>query len=159
MNPLEHEYLNASISRAHQEAVEREAQRQRELDAAQKLAESEKQRAEEQSRSARQLKERARYLTGAFIIALIMAFTALFFGSQARQTAVTAQNDRRLATARELAAAALNNLNVDPERSILLALQSAATTRDADGTVLPESVEALHNSILASPKTDCLDRG
>ena len=151
MNPLEHEYLNASTSWAHQEAVERESQRQRELDAAQKLARSEKQRAEEQSRSARQLKERARYLTGAFIIALIMAFTALFFGSQARQTAVTAQNDRRLATARELAAAALNNLNVDPERSILLALRSAATTRETDRTVLPESVEALHNSILASP--------
>jgi WD40 repeat protein len=151
MNLLEREFLEASIAFAHQEAAEREAQRQRELETAQKLAQSEKQRAEDQAQSAAQLNKRARYLTGAFIIALLMAFTALYFGSQARQTAVTAQNDRRIATSRELAAASLNNLSVDPERSLLLALQSVATTRDVDGTVLPESVEALHNSIVASP--------
>jgi WD40 repeat protein len=151
MNQLEREFLNASISWAQREAAEREAQRQRELEAAQKLAESENQRAEEQAQSAAQLNKRARYLTGAFIIALIMAFTALFFGSQARQTAVTAQNERRLATARELALASINNLDVDPERSLLLALQSAATTRSVDGTVLPETVEALHYSIVSSP--------
>lgn len=151
MNKLEHEFLGASMSKAQQEAVEREAQRQRELEAAQKLAESEKHRAEEQTSFAKQLSKRAMYLTGAFIVALIMALTALYFGSRARETAVTAQNERRLATSRELAAAALNNLSVDPERSILLALQSAETTKSVDGTVLPETVEALHHSIVASP--------
>src|SRR5688572_25162967 len=103
-----------------------------------------------------QMSKRARYLTGAFIVALLMAFTALFFGSQARQTAVTAQNERRIATARELALASINNLDVDPERSLLLALQSAATTREVDGTILPESVEALHHSIVASPIRETL---
>ena len=151
MNELEREFLAASITLSQREAAEREEQRQRELEAAQKLAESEKQRAEEQTQSAIQLNKRARYLTGAFIIALIMAFTALFFGARARETAVTAQNDQRLATSRELAAASLNNIPIDPERSILLALQSISTTRDADGTVLPESIEALHRSIVASP--------
>ncbi|RPJ21855.1 MAG: hypothetical protein EHM33_25040, partial [Chloroflexi bacterium] len=158
MNALEHEFLDASVSWAQREAAEREAQQQRELEAAQKLVESEKQRAEEQSQAAQQLNKRARYLTGAFIITLIMAFTALFFGSQARRTAVTAEKDRRIATSRELAAAALNNLNVDPERSILLALQSASTTRSVDGTVLPESLEALHRSIVASPVRMSLTR-
>jgi WD40 repeat protein len=151
MNQLEQEFLDASIAWSQRESAEREAQRQRELEAAQRLAESEKQRAEEQAQSAAQLNKRARYLTGAFIIALIMAFTALFFGSQARRTAITAQNDKRIATSRELAAASLNNLDVDPERSILLALQSVSTTRSADGTVLPESLEALHRSIVSSP--------
>jgi len=151
MNQIECEFLDASVAWSQQEAVEREAQRQRELEAAQRLAESEKQRAEEQSNFASQMSKRARYLTGAFIVALLMAFTALYFGSQARKTAITAQNDRRIATARELAAASLNNLSVDPERSILLALRSVSTTREVDGTVLPESVEALHNSIVASP--------
>jgi hypothetical protein len=151
MNQLEQEFLDASISGSQREATEREAQRQRELEAAQRLAESEKHRAEEQAQSAAQLNKRARYLTGAFIIALIMAFTALFFGSQARRTAITAQNDKRIATSRELAAAALNNLDVDPERSILLALQSVSTTRAADGTILPESLEALHRAIVSSP--------
>jgi WD40 repeat protein/transcriptional regulator with XRE-family HTH domain len=151
MNQLEHDFLNASILQTQQEAAEREAQRQRELEAAQRLAESERQRAEEQTGFARQLSKRAMYLTGAFIIALIMAFTALYFGSQARETAITAQNDRRLATARELAAAALNNLSIDPERSILLSLKSVDTTRRVGGTVLPESLEALHRSIVSSP--------
>jgi WD40 repeat protein/transcriptional regulator with XRE-family HTH domain len=151
MNLLEREFLDASTAGSQREAAEREVQRQRELEAAQKLAQSENQRAEQQTSFARQMSKRAKYLTGAFIIALLMAFTALYFGSRARETAITAQNERRLATARELAAAALNNLNVDPERSLLLALQSVATTREADGTVLPESVEALHNSIVSSP--------
>ncbi len=151
MNEIEFEFLEASVSGAQREAAEREAQRQRELEAAQKLVESENQRAEEQTSFAGQMTRRARYLTGAFVIALLMAFIALYFGSQARETAVTAQHERRLATARELALASINNLDVDPERSILLALQSVATTRDVDGTVLPESVEALHNSIVASP--------
>ncbi len=151
LNQLEREFLEDSLFWAQQEAAEREAQRQRELEAAQKLAESEKQRAEEQTSFAAQMSKRAMYLTGAFIVALIMAFTALYFGSQARETAITAQNDRRLATARELAAAALNNLEADPERSILLALRSAETTRTVHGSILPETVEALHHSIVASP--------
>jgi WD40 repeat protein/transcriptional regulator with XRE-family HTH domain len=151
MNELERDFLQASLAQLQQEEAEREAQRQRELEAARKLAESEKQRAEEQTRFADQMSKRAVYLMGAFIIALLMAFTALYFGSQARQTALTAQNDRRIATARELAAASLNNLDADPERSILLALQSVSTTRAVDGTVLPESLEALHRAIITSP--------
>ena len=157
MNELEREFLEKSTSWSEQEAIEREAQRQRELEAAQKLAKSEKQRAEEQTGFAKQLGKRAMYLAGAFIVALLMAFTALYFGSQARQTAITAQNDKRVATSRELAAASLNNLSVDPERSILLALQSVSTTRSVDGTVLPESLEALHRSVVSSPIRMTLD--
>ena len=150
MNELEREFLDASNKWSEHEAAEREAQLQRELDAAQKLAKSEKQRAEEQTGFAKQLSKRAIYLTGAFIVALLMAFTALYFGAQARQTATTAQNDRRVATSRELAAASLNNLNVDPERSIQLALHSVSTTRSVDGIVLPKSLDALHRSIVTS---------
>jgi WD40 repeat protein/transcriptional regulator with XRE-family HTH domain len=151
MNELELAFLNESIIWAEKEIMEREAQRKRELEAAQKLAASEKQRAEEQTSFASQMSKRARYLTGAFIIALLMVFIALYFGSRAREIAVTAENERRIATARELALASINNLDIDPERSLLLALQSATTTRQVDGMVLPESVEALHYSIVSSP--------
>ncbi|MBF8283025.1 MAG: hypothetical protein HW378_1940 [Anaerolineales bacterium] len=144
LNRLEREFLEASQALVEQEAAEREAQRQRELEAAQRLAET-------QMRAAEQLRRRALTLAAAFILALAMAGAALFFGEQARQTAVTAQTDRRIASARELAAAALNNLPVDPERSILLALQAVSTTRAVDGTVLPEAEGALHSSIVASP--------
>ncbi len=151
LNDLERSFLSASQGLAQQVEAEREAQRQQQLEAAQKLAESERQRAEEQAQSARQLRRRARYLTSAFCVALVMALTAVFFGAQARQTTITAQYQQRLATARELAAAALNNLTIDPERSILLALQSVTTTRAVDGSVLPEAEEALHQAIVASP--------
>ena len=45
-----------------------------------------------------------------------------------------ARDDARLATARQLAASAQANLAVDPERSILLAIEAAETTRRHDGS-------------------------
>ena len=56
----------------------------------------------------------------------------------------------RLATARQLAASAEANLDVDPERSILLAIEAAETTRRHDGTVLPEAEQALHDALATS---------
>ena len=151
MNELEREFLNASIALHEREAAEREAQRQRELEAAQKLAEAEKQRAEmesqraeEQIRTSGQLRKRALYLAGAFTVALIMALTAVFFGSRARQAAVTAQTQKQIATSREFAAASINNLEVDPERSILLALEALNTSHTI------EAEEALHRAIQTS---------
>jgi WD40 repeat protein len=52
----------------------------------------------------------------------------------------------RLASARELAAAATANLDVDPELSILLALEAIETASD-DEVPLKEAVEALHEGI------------
>jgi WD40 repeat protein/transcriptional regulator with XRE-family HTH domain len=144
LSSLEETFLEASKEQARQEEIEREVQRQRELEAAQALAET-------QQRAASQLRKRAYYLTGAFILSLVMFGLALFQGNRARQIADTAQTERLIATSRELAAASLNNLDVDPERSILLAMQSISTTRAVDGSVLPESLEALHRSIVSSP--------
>jgi WD40 repeat protein/DNA-binding SARP family transcriptional activator len=61
-----------------------------------------------------------------------------------------ARDDARLATARQLAAAAEANLGVDPERSILLAIKAAETTRRHDGTMLREAEQALHDALAAS---------
>jgi WD40 repeat protein len=68
--------------------------------------------------------------------------------SRAQEEASRAEREGRLATARELAAAATANLTVDPERSLLLALQALETTRQ-DATVLPEAVQTLHDAIAA----------
>lgn len=147
MNALEREFLEGSGEASEREAAEREAQRQRELETARKLAEVESQRAEEQARAVAQLRKRAFYLAGAFVIALVMVFTALFFGARARQSAIVAQNQGHIAFSRELAAEAVNNLDVDPERSLLLALQAADETRTNDDGVLPEVVSALHQGL------------
>jgi WD40 repeat protein len=61
-----------------------------------------------------------------------------------------AKDDARVATARQLAASAEANLNVDPERSILLGIQAAETTRRHDGSILPEAEQALHDALATS---------
>jgi WD40 repeat protein/DNA-binding SARP family transcriptional activator len=55
-----------------------------------------------------------------------------------------------VANARQLAAAAVANLDVDPERSLLLALEAVDSTRAADGSVIREAEEALHQAVRAS---------
>ena len=172
MNVLEHEFLNASMEQSERAAAEREAQHQRELEAATKLLDSERQRTEEQIQSANRLRVRNRVIITVGIIALVLAVLASAFGWQSNQNAsaaetnlsiaqanvVTAETERqraeketRLAHAREWAVAALNNLNVDPERSILLALEAVNVTYRADNKlVLPEAEEALHKAVLAS---------
>jgi WD40 repeat protein len=117
MNVLESSFLEASRSLAESETAEREAQRQRELDAARQLAETERGRAEEQLLSTHRLRQRAMLLSFALFFAGALAVIAFLFGQRALQAG-------RLATSRELAAAAVNNLQVDLERSVLLALQA-----------------------------------
>jgi WD40 repeat protein len=144
LNQGERAFLDASREQAERAAAEREAQRQRELEAAQKLAEAEVRRADEQSQAAALLRTRALYLAGALVVALILAGTALFFGVQARGSALAAQQASQRATSRELAAAAIGNLAVDPERSILLALQAISIAHTT------EAEDALHRAVVDS---------
>lgn len=151
LNRLEREFLQASREQSDREAAEREAQRHRELESAHKLAEAEKRRAEDQGLAARKLRHRAWYLSGALVLSLGMAAVALLLGTQARQAALMAEaqrdqatRERQLATSRELAAAAIASLNLDPERSILLALQALS----AGNTY--EAANALHQAMPAS---------
>jgi WD40 repeat protein/DNA-binding XRE family transcriptional regulator len=134
MNLLEGSFLDSSQALAEQESAEREAQRQRELETARKLAENERARAEEQTRSNRRLKQRAVYLTIAVAIVGVLALVASVLGQRASQA-------ERLAFSRELASASVNNLQVDPERSALLALQAL----DEVNTL--EARNALHRAI------------
>src|SRR5215207_775709 len=130
LNELEHEFLNASLESTERELVERTAQHQRELDL-------QRQRAEEQTQAARQLRRRALFLTGALIIAGVFAVAAVMLNQRA-------QDEARLSASRELAAASISNLDVDPERSILLVLQAVS----AEHTL--EAEDALHKAVMAS---------
>lgn len=130
-------YLAAGIAERDRRETEERIRQQRELENAQKLAEAERQRAEEQTLSASQLRKRAVYLAGALAVALFMAVAAVLFGRQA-------QTASRLATSRELAAASISNLEIDPERSILLALEALGASRTI------EAEDALHRAVQAS---------
>jgi len=165
LNKGEHAFLTASIDQEYREEQEREAQRQRELAATRKLADAERVRAEEQAQSADRLRVRNRVITTVGAIALALAMVAFVFGTQAaaerdradqqRDNAVNAQataqaeqqraeSEKQLAKSRELAIAALNNLEADPERSILLALHAIAESNTL------ESQDALHRAVQAS---------
>ena len=140
---VERTFLDASLAERDRLAAIEQARQQRELENARRLAETERQRAEEQTLAAQKLRKRAFYLAGAFVIALAMSLAAFFFAREA-------QTASQVASARELAAASLSNLNADPERSILLALEAVEKTYTVDGTALPEAEQALHRAIQAS---------
>ena len=134
---VEKAFLDASKSASEREIAEREAQRRKELMAAKKLAESETRRAEEHKIASQRLRQRAWVLGVLLLLASVLAGVAIGLGRQKDEAA-------RLANSRELASASLNNLNVDPERSILLALEALSIrhTREAE--------EALHRAVFAS---------
>jgi WD40 repeat protein/class 3 adenylate cyclase/energy-coupling factor transporter ATP-binding protein EcfA2 len=97
--------------------------------------------------TARRRNRRLRVLAAALAVFLVAAVGAGIFALVLRGEA---QDKARVATARELAAAALANLGVDPERSTLLAMEAVQTTRRHDGTVLREAEEALHAALAKS---------
>lgn len=171
LNTAERDLLLASNEQERREEAERETQRARELqaaqqiaEAAQRLAKTEQERAEEQTRAAARLRRRALALGGAFLLAVVLASIALLLGDQAHSSAIIAQTNaraasiaradalaqQRLATSRELAAAAASNLGIDPERSILLALRAVDVTFSIDKTWTREAEEALHRAVQAS---------
>jgi WD40 repeat protein/DNA-binding SARP family transcriptional activator len=117
------------------------------LDASQTLADTEQRAAENRARHQARQNRRLRALltaTAIFLVgALITGFVAVGQREQAR-------DEGRVATARELAAAATANLEVDPERSILLALAAVERSRSGDGGALAEAEEALHSAVTAS---------
>ncbi len=103
-------------------------------------AERQARRAAEANRQAREvaLEQRARRFLRALVAVLLLAT----LGSLA--LAWNARKQADLSTSRELAVAAINNLEVDPERSILLSLQALRTvdTREAK--------DAMHRSLQTS---------
>jgi hypothetical protein len=143
LNTLEREFLEVSRDLADRRRQAQDEQRQRELQAAQQLAQSEQQRVIEQTRANRRLRW---LLAGLAAVLLVAVFSAVYAFNQR----TIAQNETRLATSRQLAAAAVNNLDADPQLSILLALEAVAEARTAGLPVPREAQEALHQSLQAS---------
>ena len=122
---------------------EEQTRRKQELQTARALAATEQARANaesvrarEQKRAATRLRKRAFALAGSLVLLLALVVVALVLGQQARQAA-------RLATSRELAAAALNSLDIDAERSVLLAMAALESARTV------EAERALHRVLPA----------
>ncbi|HKE75536.1 MAG TPA: BTAD domain-containing putative transcriptional regulator [Acidimicrobiales bacterium] len=125
LNALERTFLGAS-------RTERDRQRQREADQLKRTA-----------RANRRLRAQLAALGVALVVALVVGVVAV--GQRDR-----ASRQGHIATARELAAAADANLDVDPERSVLLALAAVDRSRSGGGAALPEATQALHDAVTAS---------
>jgi DNA-binding SARP family transcriptional activator len=125
---LEREYVHASIAARAAEAAQEEQRRLRE--------------AALERRSVNRLRALVGVLAAAAAAAAALTVVAFHQSGISRHQA-------RIATSRQLAAAAVANLDVDPERSILLGLRAIETTGDSDHA-LPEAVEALHRAVAAS---------
>jgi WD40 repeat protein/DNA-binding SARP family transcriptional activator len=125
----ERAYLKASIDQRDHERMEEERRRERE--------------ARIERRSARRL----RGLVAVFAAAALIATTLTVVATKQRGRA---ERGARIATARELAAASVANLEADPELSVLLAIEAVQATRSRDGRVLREAEEALHRAVVAS---------
>jgi WD40 repeat protein/serine/threonine protein kinase/DNA-binding SARP family transcriptional activator len=107
----------------------------------------------EQQRRAHELALERRSVRRSRALVAIFAVAALVAGSLtivATNQSERASREARIARARELASAADVNLEVDPELSVLLAIEAVDQTRSVDGSVLPEAEEALHRAVTAS---------
>jgi WD40 repeat protein/DNA-binding SARP family transcriptional activator len=129
LSPLDREYLAASLAERDRLAAEHEQREARE------------------AALERRAVSRLRALVVTFALGAVLAGVLSVFAFAESQRA---EREARTATARELAAAALANLDVDPERSIMLALAAVDRTRSADGTVLREAEDALHWAVVSS---------
>jgi WD40 repeat protein/DNA-binding SARP family transcriptional activator len=150
LNIQERFFLEASLAEEQAQQEAETARQRRELEAAQTLAEAQRrraeaemQRAEEQAQTVSKLRRRAVALALALGALIVLLLVAMWLGQLANRNARAAQGQARLATSRELAAAAVNNLQVDPERSVLLALHALSTAdtleaRNALHQALPE---------------------
>jgi WD40 repeat protein/serine/threonine protein kinase len=147
LSPAEESYiLNSGVLRR-REAAEREAQRQRELETAQRLAEAERRRAEEQTLSAYRLRRQALSLRAALIAAAVLFILAVVGGFRANQNAniaaahaATAQAASTRAVAEQIAAEAASTRAVD-QQAIAEAESISRATAQAQAELAQQSAE------------------
>ena len=108
---------------------------------------AERERREQEARVERRSRTMLRALVAVFAVAALVAGSLTIIATNESDEAA---REARVATARGLAAAAVANLQADPERSILLAMEAVDHTRSVDGSVLPEAEEALHQAVTTS---------
>ena len=121
------------------------------LDESLELAEAERAAEEERVEQETRLERRSvRRLRAAVAVSAIAALVAAGLTFVATRQSQRAETEARVASARELAAAAVANIENDQQLSVLLAIEAVERTRSADGSVLREAEEALHRAVSAS---------
>jgi WD40 repeat protein/serine/threonine protein kinase len=128
LTALTREYADASVRERDEEGRVEEARRQRE--------------ASLRRRSVNRLR-------GLVAVLAVGALVAASLALVARDRGRLAEREARVATARELAGAAVSNIDLNAEQSLRLALEAVQTTYRVDGTAVPAAIEALHRALQA----------
>lgn len=151
VGPLEQEYIQASLVLSEREAAEREAQRQRQLEAAQQLAQEQQQRAEENEAAARRLRRRAWLLAAASLVAILLAFLAITFASQSNHNYQVAQENSQTAQAN----AHLADSNAQVAATAAVQAEANARTAATNARIAEENAQsARENAALAEANAD-----
>ena len=107
----------------------------------------ERDRKEHERQLERRSVRRLRGMVAVLAAAALVAATLTVIATNQRERAAA---ETRAAHARELAAAAVANLESDQQLSVLLAIEAVEQTRSVDGVVLREAEEALHRAVTNS---------
>jgi WD40 repeat protein len=156
LNPLEREFLQASLAWQQDELVLAEARAEREQEAASKL------------------RQRAIFLRGALVLAALLTVAMLLFWqrsvqkeqealdnaalaltreAEAQQALAQVEQQRRMAQAGELAGLAEDYRAQDYVQSLLLAREAVAVTYLADGVYTPKAQQVLYEALaVAQPR-------
>ncbi|MGH8924987.1 MAG: protein kinase domain-containing protein, partial [Acidimicrobiia bacterium] len=124
-------------------------------------AHQEREQERRQKEAALQQRSRRRLMIGisTAVIAVVVGTLAVFAFLQRQRADDLAAAQSRENLSRELAAAAVANLDsADPNLSLLLAIEAADLSIDAGGEVLPEVTEALHLALI-NPRSEVVAGG
>ena len=136
LNTGEQAFLDASNAFEQKKITEREEQQRRELEAAQKLAESEHNRAEEQVHAADRMRVRNRVISIVGIVALAFGVLAMIFNGRSAQNAERAEANLQQALTAEAQAviakeeAVAEGERANGERDNAIAAQKTAQSRE-----------------------------
>jgi WD40 repeat protein/DNA-binding SARP family transcriptional activator len=117
------------------------------VDASGRQRDRESEETEAQIRSQARANRRLRIQLAVVAVALVAALAGGLVAIGQRRNA---DHARRVAAARELAAGSGASVSVDPDRSILLALEAIDVSRGISDGPVPEAVDALHRAVTAS---------
>jgi WD40 repeat protein len=140
LSDQERKFISASRELRERLAREEMERHERELEAVQKLARTESERADDQTRAAARLRWLAVTMVVIFCAAVIAAIFAFY-------SAVESHRSAQQALSRQLAAQSLADADVLPQRSLLLAAESVGLARGA-GIFHPEDAAKLLHTLL-----------
>ena len=128
------------------------------LEVGQAQLDADRREAEQRAATSARQNKRLRWLLGGGAVLLVAASVAGVLALRAQSEATRAQGqaerEARVASARDLASAATAVVDEDAELGILLATEAVRTTREVDGSVLPQAEEALHGAVTAARVVD-----